>query len=82
MLAYSIDHSSVADGDVQREDHAMAVILQPTWKFAMILHEVGVCLKRVQYAHATSIVGKERENGGGTTYGEQHLHRVQAAYGD
>lgn len=27
--AYSIDHSSADEGEVQREDHAMAVILHP-----------------------------------------------------
>lgn len=46
QVTYSIDQSSVVDGEVAREDHASAVMRVPMWKLAMDLHEVGVCLNK------------------------------------
>lgn len=41
---YSTDQASDMDGDATLDDHASVVMRVPTWKFAISLEDVGVCL--------------------------------------
>ena len=62
--------SSVVDGDVVRDDHAIAVMRAPMWKVARVLQEVGVCLGEFD---------ARRTRGRACAYGLQHLDGVHAA---
>ena len=39
MWAYSIDQSSADEGELTRDDQAMAVTREPMWNLAIVLQE-------------------------------------------